>query len=60
LKTENNRLKDEINITKKEYNKTNATNEQKINHLEIEIESHKKNAENSKKQHENLMNTLKF
>lgn len=60
LKTENNRLKDETNITKKEYNKTNATNEQKINHLEIEIESHKKNAENSKKQHENLMNTLKF
>jgi len=43
-----------------ENKKNKATNEQKINHLKMEIETHKKTIETTKKQHENLMNTMNY
>jgi len=43
-----------------ENKKNKATNEQKINHLEMEIEANKQTIATTKKQHENLMNTMNY
>lgn len=53
-------MNDEIQKNTIENKKINATNEQKINHLEMEIETQKQTILTTKKQHENLMNTMNY